>query len=42
LIITGKLKFGQVSSEEYSDEMVTRGAKFAWFFTYMSIGVDAY
>lgn len=30
-----------IGSEEYFDDMINRGAKFAWFFTYMPIGVDA-
>lgn len=30
-----------VGSEEYIDSMINWGAKFAWFFTYMPIGVDA-
>jgi len=30
-----------IGSEEYFDEMIKRGAKFAWFFTYMPIGADA-
>ncbi len=30
-----------IGSEEYFDEMVSLGAKFAWFFTYMPIGTDA-
>lgn len=30
-----------VGSEEYIDEMIALGAKFAWFFTYMPIGNDA-
>lgn len=30
-----------VGSEEYFDEMVSMGAKFAWFFTYMPIGAGA-
>ncbi len=30
-----------VGSEEYFDEMVSLGAKFAWFFTYMPIGAGA-
>ena len=31
----------EVSSEEYFDWMVDKGAKFCWFFTYMPIGVGA-
>lgn len=30
-----------IGSEEFFDEMINKGAKFAWFFTYMPIGVDA-
>ena len=30
-----------IGSEEYFDSMVEWGAKFAWFFTYMPVGVDA-
>lgn len=30
-----------IGSEEYFDSMVAWGAKFAWFFTYMPVGVDA-
>lgn len=30
-----------IGSEEYIDEMIDLGAKFAWFFTYMPIGVNA-
>ena len=30
-----------IGSEEYFDDMIERGAKFAWFFTYMPVGVDA-
>ena len=30
-----------IGSEEYFDDMIARGAKFAWFFTYMPVGVDA-
>ena len=30
-----------IGSEAYFDKMVEWGAKFAWFFTYMSIGADA-
>ncbi|HWR62380.1 MAG TPA: radical SAM protein [Clostridia bacterium] len=30
-----------VGSEEYFDDMVDKGAKFAWFFTYMPVGTDA-
>jgi len=30
-----------IGSEEYIDSMIEWGAKFAWFFTYMPVGVDA-
>jgi len=30
-----------IGSEEYFDEMINRGAKFGWFFTYMPVGIDA-
>lgn len=30
-----------LGSEEYFDEMIKRGAKFAWFFTYIPVGIDA-
>jgi MoaA/NifB/PqqE/SkfB family radical SAM enzyme len=30
-----------IGSEAYIDDMIARGAKFAWFFTYMPVGVDA-
>lgn len=30
-----------VLSEEFIDEMISRGAKFAWFFTYMPVGENA-
>lgn len=30
-----------VGSEEYIDDMIEKGAKFAWFFTYMPVGVNA-
>jgi MoaA/NifB/PqqE/SkfB family radical SAM enzyme len=30
-----------IGSEEYFDEMMRRGAKFGWFFTYMPVGRDA-
>ena len=30
-----------IGSEEYFDDMIEKGAKFAWFFTYMPIGVNA-
>ena len=30
-----------IGSEEYIDSMINWGAKFAWFFTYMPVGVDA-
>lgn len=30
-----------IGSEEYFDSMIEKGAKFAWFFTYMPVGKDA-
>lgn len=30
-----------IGSEAYFDDMLERGAKFAWFFTYMPVGKDA-
>ncbi|NLC91151.1 radical SAM protein [Methanocorpusculum parvum] len=30
-----------IGSDAYIDDMIARGAKFAWFFTYMPVGVDA-
>jgi len=30
-----------IGSEAFFDEMINRGAKFGWFFTYMPVGVDA-
>lgn len=30
-----------IGSEEYIDDMIAKGAKFAWFFTYIPIGKDA-
>ncbi|MDF3001116.1 MAG: Radical domain protein [Bacillota bacterium] len=30
-----------IGSEEYIDDMVAKGALFAWFFTYMPVGKDA-
>lgn len=30
-----------IGSEEYIDDMIGKGAKFAWFFTYMPVGADA-
>lgn len=30
-----------IGSEKYFDDMIAKGAKFAWFFTYMPVGVDA-
>jgi MoaA/NifB/PqqE/SkfB family radical SAM enzyme len=30
-----------IGSEEYFDEMINRGAKFGWFFTYIPVGEDA-
>lgn len=30
-----------IGSDAYIDDMIARGAKFAWFFTYMPVGLDA-
>ena len=30
-----------IGSEEYFDDMIAKGAKFAWFFTYIPVGKDA-
>lgn len=30
-----------IGSEKYFDDMISRGAKFAWFFTYIPVGADA-
>ncbi|HKL98067.1 MAG TPA: radical SAM protein [Methanocorpusculum sp.] len=30
-----------IGSDAYIDDMIARGAKFAWFFTYMPVGMDA-
>ncbi|HEX2985885.1 MAG TPA: radical SAM protein [Caproiciproducens sp.] len=30
-----------IGSEEYIDDLIEKGCKFAWFFTYMPVGVDA-
>ena len=30
-----------MGSEEYFDDMIEKGAKFAWFFTYMPVGINA-
>jgi len=30
-----------IGSEEYIDDMIAKGAKFAWFFTYMPVGINA-
>ncbi len=30
-----------IGSDAYIDDMIARGVKFAWFFTYMPVGVDA-
>ncbi len=30
-----------IGSEAYIDDLIAKGAKFVWFFTYMPIGVDA-
>lgn len=31
----------EIGSEAYIDDMIAKGAKFAWFFTYMPVGKDA-
>lgn len=30
-----------IGSEEYIDDIIAKGAKFAWFFTYMPVGIHA-
>ncbi|MEA4889848.1 MAG: radical SAM protein [Clostridiaceae bacterium] len=30
-----------IGSEAYIDDMISKGAKFAWYFTYMPVGADA-
>jgi len=30
-----------IGSEQYFDDMIAKGAKFAWFFTYIPVGTDA-
>ena len=30
-----------IGSEKYIDDLIDKGCKFAWFFTYMPVGVDA-
>ena len=30
-----------MGSEEYFDDMIEKGARFAWFFTYMPVGINA-
>ncbi len=30
-----------IGSEKYFDDMINKGAKFAWFFTYIPVGADA-
>lgn len=30
-----------IGSEEYFDDIIAKGAKFAWFFTYMPVGIHA-
>jgi len=30
-----------IGSEQYFDDMIEKGAKFAWFFTYIPVGIDA-
>lgn len=32
---------GVIGSEEYIDDIISKGAKFAWFFTYMPVGTHA-
>ncbi|MCX7026584.1 MAG: radical SAM protein [Spirochaetes bacterium] len=32
---------GEIGSEAFIDDMIAKGAKFAWFFTYMPVGKDA-
>jgi MoaA/NifB/PqqE/SkfB family radical SAM enzyme len=52
ILRTHKLPFGisccytsknyqDIGSEKYFDDMIAKGAKFAWFFTYMPVGADA-
>lgn len=36
-----KLNTNVIGSDEYIDDMISKGAMFGWFFTYMPIGVDA-
>jgi len=31
----------KIGSDEFIDDMIEKGAKFAWFFTYMPVGADA-
>ncbi len=31
-----------IGSEAYFDDMIARGAKFGWFFTYMPVGIDTH
>lgn len=38
---TTKYNTESIASEEFIDSMIGKGAKFAWFFTYMPIGADA-
>ena len=33
--------YKSIGSEEYFDQMVSWGAKYAWFFTYIPVGLDA-
>ncbi len=35
------LNYEVIGSEEYFDWIIDKGAKFAWFFTYMPVGVNA-
>ncbi len=32
---------GTIGSEEYINDLIAKGCKFAWFFTYMPVGADA-
>lgn len=38
---TTKYNTEVIGSEEYFDDMIEKGAKFAWFFTYIPVGKDA-
>ena len=35
------LNYETIGSSEYFDDVIDKGAKFAWFFTYMPVGVNA-